>query len=75
MDRTTKMLLAAIAAGIWVNTTATLIQPARANPEDWLGKIAVYAQSIAGDMKALVGNSTLNCKNPKLCGLRPLPNY
>lgn len=53
IDKTTKLLLAAIAAGLWANVFAA---PARAQADPWL--------SIARDVSA-IANGT--CGNQALC--------
>jgi hypothetical protein len=72
MDRTTKILLAAIAAGLWVNAIGTVLRPARADDTGvWLGRIAnelTYLTDIADDVHALA-NGGLKCTNSKICGL------
>jgi hypothetical protein len=69
MDRPTKVIFAFIAAGLWANAVTTLIQPAHAQAKEqaeWLGRIALQAQSIAGDLRALASGG-VGCTNPKLC--------
>ena len=53
MDRTTKLLLAAIALGLWANAVATVVRPARADSNT----VEMYISSIA--------NGT--CINRKIC--------
>jgi hypothetical protein len=70
MDRTTKMLLAVIAAGLWVNAMGAVLRPARADDtEVWLGRIAnelTDLSDIADDVHALA-NGGLKCTNTKIC--------
>jgi hypothetical protein len=67
MDRGSKVILAAIAAGLWVNAAMVLIRPAHADDtEVWLGRIALQAASIASDLHTLVVGGP-GCSNQKLC--------
>jgi hypothetical protein len=52
-DKITKLLLAAIAAGLWANVAAS---PARAQADPWL--------SIARDVSAIASGT---CANQSLC--------
>lgn len=69
MDRSTKLIFALIAAGLWANIVATIIRPAQAQTSEeavWLGRLTLELQSVAKDFHALVSGG-LDCKNPKLC--------
>lgn len=59
MDKTTKILMAAIAAGLWANAAANFITPATAQtpPGDALRSIAMSLNSIATGI----------CTNQKMC--------
>lgn len=57
LDRSTKILLAAIAAGLWLNAATTLIRPAAAQDTSAL-------RSIARDITSI---TTGICANQKLC--------
>lgn len=56
-DRSTKILLAAIAAGLWLNAATALIRPAVAQDSNTL-------HSIARDVSAIAMGV---CVNGKLC--------
>ena len=66
MDKTTKIILGFIAAGLWANAVMPLIRPAQAQA-DWLGRIAVDVQTIAHSVKGLVDGGPMTCGNKKLC--------
>jgi hypothetical protein len=57
MDRTTKILLAAIALGVWVNAAATVIEPSLDRYGFWIRGAGLNLNAIA------LGQ----CGNPKLC--------
>jgi hypothetical protein len=57
VDRTTKLVLAAIALGLWANVFVSAIPAARADVEDDIGRMA-------NDIRGLVNGI---CLNPKLC--------
>jgi hypothetical protein len=65
IDRTTKILLAAIAFGLWANAGGSLLRvtPAYANDQTEQAMLASL-QSIKDDISSLVGG---NCRNKKLC--------
>jgi hypothetical protein len=65
MDRTSKIVFALIAAGLWFNAAAYLLRPAYAQ-QDALSDIKVSAQMIARNLENLVANTVL-CTNPRLC--------
>lgn len=56
---TTKLLLAAIAMGLWANAAATLVRPARAAQFDAL-------ETIATELHELVWGGP-GCRNNKIC--------
>jgi hypothetical protein len=62
---TNKLLLAAIALGLWTNATITLVRPAVAQ-SDSLSSIASELSSIAHDFHSLV-NGGGDCRNQKFC--------
>jgi len=71
MDRSLKIILGLIAAGLWANALPALLgRPAEAQSRGeeivWLGRIATQTQEIARDVNALA-TGLMNCKNPKLC--------
>ena len=69
MDRSTKLLLAVIACGLWANVAVSLVRPAQAQASDesvWLGRLTLEVQQLAGDFRALVSGGP-DCKNQKLC--------
>jgi hypothetical protein len=54
-----KLVLIAIAAGLWANAIATFIGPVRADSDSYLSNIAI-------DMHALVRGGR-GCNNTKIC--------
>jgi hypothetical protein len=62
MDRTSKIIFALIAAGLWFNAAANLLRPAYAQ-QDALGD---STRSIASSLKDLVEGSG-HCTNRTLC--------
>ena len=66
MDRTSKIIFALIAAGLWFNGAANLLRPAYAQ-QDALNDIKVSVRSIAQDLQFLVAGDVVACKNPRLC--------
>jgi hypothetical protein len=75
MDRTSKVIFALIAAGLWFNVAANLLRPAYIQQEETYAQqeaqrvIKDSVQSIAESLvKLLLGSSTLGCMNPRLCG-------
>jgi hypothetical protein len=66
LDRTTKLLLGAIAIGIWVNISMVLLKPTAAVAQ------AGAASALSGQLGAIssylaaIANGT--CKNRKICG-------
>jgi hypothetical protein len=63
MDRTTKLLLAAIALGLWANAASTVVKPSFAQSR--LGNTIDY--SVETIARELVSISTGTCGNRKLC--------
>jgi hypothetical protein len=60
-DRTTKLLLAVIAAGLWLNVTAALIRPTPAKAQD-------AVESLIREMEIhLRWIANGNCSNRKIC--------
>ena len=55
---TNKLLLAAIALGLWANVWVTLVQPTQAQPD--------YLSSIAQDLHLLVAGD-VRCRNQRIC--------
>jgi hypothetical protein len=74
MDKLTKVLLAAIAIGLWMVNATQIWQPVRAQPASaqQLHRIEIDTSSMALALtKIAVGlNEIVNgtCKNQKLCG-------
>jgi hypothetical protein len=66
MDRTSKIIFALIAAGLWFNGAANLLRPAYAQ-QDALHDISVSVRSMAQDLQFLVQGDVVACKNPRLC--------
>lgn len=63
MDRTTKLLLAAIAAGLWVNAAGSLVRPAEADFYT-LRSIDKNIALIQSDINSIYSG---NCMNRRLC--------
>jgi|GEM_PF-2675526 len=66
MDWTAKVLLAAIAAGLWANTAATIIRPASADTETWLGRLTNEVQSMNQDFHSFI-TGDVGCRNSRIC--------
>ena len=71
MDRTTRIIFALIAAGLWFNAAANLLRPAYAQQNVdasaiALADIKLSAESIASSLVTLV-RGTGNCTNQQLC--------
>jgi hypothetical protein len=66
MDRTSKIIFALIAAGLWFNVAGNLLRPTYAQ-QDALHDISVSVRSIAQDIQFLVAGDIVACKNPRLC--------
>ena len=65
MDKTSKVIFALIAAGLWFNAASNLLRPAHAQ-QDALSDIKISAQSISRNLEILVLGG-VNCTNPRLC--------
>ena len=66
MDRTSKIIFALIAAGLWFNAAANVLRPAYAQ-QDSLSDISRSVRSMAQDLQFLVAGDAVACKNPRLC--------
>jgi len=66
MDKTSKVIFALIAAGLWFDTASNLLRPAHAQ-QDMLSDIKVSVQLISRSLETLVSGG-LNCTNQRLCG-------
>ena len=67
-DRTTKILLALIATGLWANTIATLSQPKVASAQDaTLTSIDSHLARIDHDVHNLADIEDGTCRNSKIC--------
>jgi hypothetical protein len=65
MDRSAKVLMGIIAAGLWANAAILAFQPIKASAQsDDLGKILTHVGHIAADVAFLTRGG---CSNPKLC--------
>jgi hypothetical protein len=62
---TNKLLLAAIALGLWANAAAWLVRPVQAQSDQLAGGV----QQIAEELRQLVEHGD-KCLNPQLCGAR-----
>ena len=65
MDKTSKIICAMIAAGLWFNAASNFLRPAHAQ-QDMLNEIAVSVKSIANGLHILVQGGA-PCSNPRLC--------
>jgi hypothetical protein len=65
MDKTSKIIFALIATGLWFNAAANLLRPAHAQ-QDALSDIKVSAQSISRSLETLVTGGR-GCTNRQLC--------
>jgi hypothetical protein len=63
MDRVTKLILAAIAAGLWANAITAFDRPAKA-AVDYGSSIDSHLSSIESDIGRIQRGS---CSNSKLC--------
>ena len=61
MDKTTKLLLAAIAAGLWFNICLTLFGPISATAQS--GELS----TISSNVSSLERIATGTCTNSKIC--------
>ena len=74
IDRSTKIILAVIAAGLWANFGLSLLTPSKALAESDLlgGLVRNYAASAGSDFslikKAILSIADGTCANKKLCG-------
>jgi outer membrane murein-binding lipoprotein Lpp len=59
---TNKLLLAAIAFGLWANAATSLVRPVQAQTD----QLASEVRRIAEELRQLVENGD-QCLNPKLC--------
>jgi hypothetical protein len=67
MDRSSKIIFALIAAGLWSNAASSVLQPAHAQ-RDVLSEIMVSVQSMAHSLETLVaGDRGRGCTNRRLC--------
>ena len=66
MDKTSKVIFALIAAGLWFDTASNMLRPAHAQ-QDMLSDIKVSVQLISRSLETLVSGG-LNCTNQRLCG-------
>jgi hypothetical protein len=65
IDRTTKIIMAAIAFGLWANAAISLFGPARADAQNsGLRAISSNVVSIGFDLSKIASGS---CKNSKIC--------
>jgi hypothetical protein len=63
---TTKLLLTAIALGLWTNAVIELVRPAGAQSDASLSSLVREISSVAHDFHSLV-NGIGDCRNQKLC--------
>jgi hypothetical protein len=63
MDRTTKLLLAAIALGLWANAASTVVKPSFAQAP----RFATVDYSVETIAREILSISTGTCGNRKLC--------
>ena len=72
MDRPTKILLAAIALGLWANASVTMLRPAQAQRAD--GLLSGAVEGIDQKLERLVTTfdriALGTCANRKICSLR-----
>jgi len=66
MDKTSKVICAMIAAGLWFNAASNLLRPAQAQDMLNLSEIAVSVKSIANALHILIQGGT-SCSNHRLC--------
>ena len=72
MDRTTKILLAAIALGLWANAAATIVKPASAQGADnllagLLGQLEQIQSAVAQMAVSFDKIEGGRCFNRKIC--------
>jgi hypothetical protein len=58
IDRTTKILLGLIAAGLWLNFASTVVHKASAEVDEY------YVRAIRNDLQSIHDGK---CRNPKIC--------
>jgi hypothetical protein len=63
MDRTTKILLAVLAAGIWAHAAVPLVQKARAQNAGFEGRL----ESIQNSLESIELIARGMCLNQKIC--------
>jgi hypothetical protein len=73
VDRTTKILLAAIALGLWANAAATIVKPASAQGADnllagILGQLEQIQSGVAQMAESFGRIERGSCLNRKICG-------
>ena len=61
---TNKLVLIAIAAGLWANAIASLVRPAHADADSYLSDIAHDIHNVEYDIHSLVSGG---CSNSKVC--------
>lgn len=66
MDRTSKILLAIAALGLWANASALWLQPAHAQADLYSKGIESSLSRIADNIQALVRGGS-GCLNMKIC--------
>jgi hypothetical protein len=66
MDKTSKVIFALIAAGLWLDAASNVLRPAHAQ-QDTLSDIKVSVQLISRSLETLVAGG-INCTNQRLCG-------
>jgi hypothetical protein len=62
---TNKLLLAAIAVGLWANVLTSWVKPARADSEGDLHSISFKADEIYSTLEGIADG---RCKSQKICG-------
>jgi hypothetical protein len=69
MDKSSKIIFALIAVGLWLNVMSNLLRPAQARTSvlDALGNMMLNVQSIDHSLEALVSGDVAKCKNRRLC--------
>jgi hypothetical protein len=72
-DRTTKLLLATIALGLWANLAVFLFRPVVALAQrDDATMILSHVSTIEDELEQI---QTGSCSNTKICSPTPLPAY
>ncbi len=70
IDRTSKVIFAAIALGLWLNVFAPFLHPARASAEDLFDVVSVLKtieQEVSSIKSNLQSIELGTCSNKKLC--------